>query len=562
MHELWGTMPAGPGVQIWTKHDKRTSCFPEPSMAATYAVQQCESTDVYMAAGLAARVNAPVKKRALASAVAGIPGLWADIDVNGGPESKTGAAPSTDAALELASSLLEPTVIVNSGYGIQAWWLFEDGAWIFGFEAEREQAARLSAGFQAALRAAARDAGYGLDSTHDLARLMRMPGTFNHKGRHDEQFGLVPVTLLEAEGPRYTVESLGGRAQKHMGASAGEALRTLSGRGVDITLGDVNPPFERLEELREILPDFRKAWNHTRTPKTAEWSLSHWDMAIASYLVQANFANQEIADTLRYHRRKHSDPGGKADRLDYLQRTIAKARSAERFEEAEREATLEREDTADQMARLNEDGVAPPAVVVHLFNKILGGPAVKELVQNGRDPDLARFHLVLADGREVPIGPVSSLINQGRFRERFAVVTAHLPKLIKANRWDDVVQALLSAATIREEREDTKASLVIGWLDSYVDRRTSADKDGACQAHDPFVNGDELFIALGPFNQWLRKVQGERVASMDLKLQLEFAGFERRTVNYRRDDGSKSSRSYFAGPVDLVEAAPKAAAAA
>lgn len=556
MRELWGGLPHGPGVQIWTKYDKRTSYFPDGEMAARYAVDQAGFGDVYVAAGLSARVNKPAKRRSSANEVAGIPGLWADIDVNGGPENKTDRAPSLQAALELAHALLEPTVIVHSGYGVQAWWLFEDGPWTFGFEAEREQAARLSAGFQAALRAAARDAGYGLDSTHDLARLMRLPGTLNHKGET-----AVPVTLIESDGPRYTIESLGGRADKHMGASAGEALKSLSGATVSIELGDVNPPFERLEELREIIPEFRKVWNHAKSAKTADWSLSHWDMAIASYCVQANFTDQEIADTLRYHRRKHGDPGGKADRQDYLQRTIAKARSAERFEEAEREANLEREDTADQIARLNESGAAPPAVTINLFNKILGGPAVKELVQNGRDPDLARFHLVLADGREVPIGPVSSLIAQGRFRERFAVVTAHLPKLIKASRWDDIVQALLNAATIREEREDTKASLVIGWLDSYVDRRTSSDRDGACQAHDPFVAGDELFIALGPFNQWLRKVQGERIQPMDLKLMLEFAGFERRTVNYRKDDGSKSSRSYFAGPADLVDATARAAAA-
>ena len=109
---------------------------------------------------------------------AAIPGVWVDIDVNGGPKAKRGYAPDLAAAAELARSLTEPTLLVNSGFGLHAWWLFEE-PWVFGSEQEREQAARILQGFQAALRRVAEQRGFRLDATHDLARLMRPPGTLN-----------------------------------------------------------------------------------------------------------------------------------------------------------------------------------------------------------------------------------------------------------------------------------------------------------------------------------------------------------------------------------------------
>src|SRR6185312_11252744 len=100
-----------------------------------------------------------------------------------------------------AHELLEPTLLVHSGYGLQAWWLLEE-PWMFPEHREQTQGKRVVAGFQGALRAAARRRGYGLDHTHDLSRVLRIPGTFNHKADP------VAVRLIEHGGKRYSIEEL------------------------------------------------------------------------------------------------------------------------------------------------------------------------------------------------------------------------------------------------------------------------------------------------------------------------------------------------------------------
>jgi hypothetical protein len=63
-----------------------------------------------------------------------------------------------------------------------------------------------------------------------------------------------------------------------------------------------------------------------------------------------------------------------------------------------------------------------------------------------------------------------------------------------------------------------------------------------------------LFVPLGQLHQYVRKVRGERIESEDLKALLESTGFERKTINYTKDNGDRSTRSYFVAPQDTIDA--------
>jgi energy-coupling factor transporter ATP-binding protein EcfA2 len=91
---------------------------------------------------------------------------------------------------------VEPAVI-GSGHGFQVWWLFRE-PWILESVEERERAAALLRRFQATMRAHAAIRGWVIDSTYDLARVLRPPGTINRKP------GLlpIPVTLERIEPDR------------------------------------------------------------------------------------------------------------------------------------------------------------------------------------------------------------------------------------------------------------------------------------------------------------------------------------------------------------------------
>lgn len=113
------------------------------------------------------------------SAVA-IGGLWAEIDTTDGDHKATNL-PTMEEAFDLLEGLpLAPSILVLSGGGIHAYWLFRE---LVAIETEeiRGEASRLVRGWQEFIRERMKAKGWKLDETHELARVFRVPGTLNHK---------------------------------------------------------------------------------------------------------------------------------------------------------------------------------------------------------------------------------------------------------------------------------------------------------------------------------------------------------------------------------------------
>jgi P4 family phage/plasmid primase-like protien len=159
---------------------------------AAYVLKRARDCDVYLGVGL--RGERLHKGRGEAKDVIALPGLYADIDIKH-PVHKAGNLPETieQARLILDTIPLPASLIIDSGHGLQAWWLFRE-LWIFATAEERQAAAHLNQRLQATLRAGAQLHDWHLDGTADLARVLRVPGTTNHK----DPANPVPVTILEA----------------------------------------------------------------------------------------------------------------------------------------------------------------------------------------------------------------------------------------------------------------------------------------------------------------------------------------------------------------------------
>jgi hypothetical protein len=277
-------------------------------------------SDLYTAVALVSeRSKLGPRQRARADQATAIAGLWLDVDVNGGPDGKTGAAPDQDTATKIAQELLTPTLLVSSGYGVQAWWLLDE-PWRFANRSEQHAAALMSAQWHALHRTEANQRGFGLDHTHDLARLLRLPGTTNDKGSAHR-----PVTVLADNEVRYTRRELTERC-----AAAGDVTVETSSGDVgtggalpDIVTRDPRVDQDRLEALLFNVPEFARSWTHGRGDG---WSLSEYDLSIATHAAQAGWSDQQIADLIAHHRRLWNPGDPKAARRDYLRRTIAKAR--------------------------------------------------------------------------------------------------------------------------------------------------------------------------------------------------------------------------------------------
>jgi hypothetical protein len=533
LRDLFGDAPSPDArIALWTKATKRTDYLGDASEAERFAGQP----DVYVHAALAGS-GAPRAKRPKAKHAAAVPGVWADIDVAGGPDDPPGKllAQNVDEALEVANAILTPTLVVHSGYGVQAWWLLEE-PWMLRTDDERGQAGRMAQGWQRLLRNAALDKGFGLDSTHDLARLMRLPGTLNNKGPEGTT---APVRVLEDDGPRYPVEDLATRAMA--------AVPPHEPAGKVQISPERRLPLQKFEALKEHSESFRHTWEHSRREReTKGWSMSEYDLALSSMAVNAGWSDDEVAELITEHRKRYvGEHDEKAVRQDYLERTIAKAHQNKKIDERS-----EHQDAAiSEMAEMAEspNGVPDPGRAISLFNEIIGGgregaPVIKELVQYGTEPEDARFVFVLADGKEINVGPYNNLRQTRRLDERIGPSTGFVMNPIKEDlRWISALTALLRIAQIREEVEDKTRE----WVKRYTDDRLGASREEAAREGEPFDEEGFIHVKAGPLARYVKMAMRERIAQADLAPLLRRAGFEQQTIHYETKDGKRSTASYW-----------------
>ena len=205
LRELYHGASAGI-ITAWSKTSRQTYSFSVDDIdsAARQILALCQSHDVYIGHGLQGSAP-PRRSRGNNEGVVFVGGIFLDIDTQEGPhgsaETPHGSKSlptDTDEALKILrdAGLPEPSLLVQTGGGCHAHWLYKEPKMIT-TEAERSDESALSRAFQQTVRAVFKRQGYELDSTHDLARLCRAPGTFNHK-----ESPVKPVQLL-AVGSRY-----------------------------------------------------------------------------------------------------------------------------------------------------------------------------------------------------------------------------------------------------------------------------------------------------------------------------------------------------------------------
>jgi hypothetical protein len=190
---LYGANPPG-NLVLWALQDGRSLWLPanEQERIAQEAIRLSRAQDVYFGIGLH---PAPlgVHERGKADGVTCIPGFWADIDVRGPAHKAENLPPTLQDAIELARAFdLPPAILTDSGHGLQAWWPFEE-PWVFADDEDRKRAQQLSRQFYATLQEYAEERGLRIDNTSDLTRVLRLPGTVNHK------LDPVPVRIIALE---------------------------------------------------------------------------------------------------------------------------------------------------------------------------------------------------------------------------------------------------------------------------------------------------------------------------------------------------------------------------
>ena len=153
-----------------------------------------EKQDVYFGVGIAE--DQKFKGRANSQDIIAIPAIWIDIDIKGAEHAQQDLPKTVDEILEKIP--LKPSLIVHSGHGLHAYWIFKE-CWYFDSVAEKKEAQKLLQGFQLFIK---QRLGYRLDSTHDLARVLRFPETINYKSEP------IKVKILQESSARYNPDDL------------------------------------------------------------------------------------------------------------------------------------------------------------------------------------------------------------------------------------------------------------------------------------------------------------------------------------------------------------------
>lgn len=371
---------SGQMISVWTLPDKRTrwcraddpgavasllseTVEQQPGIHAVYVGMGSLPADVIHAKQAEDPKRAPYF-RAKKSDVTGVVALWADIDVGtfgheGGPY-----PPDVESARRVLDSVgLPPTILINSGYGLQAWWVLSE-PWLaadYGNQdAARLDMYNLSRDWISTLRYRAdMIGGWKIDSVFDLSRLMRAPGSWNQKDSRNpkpvkiiehnpnavydlDQFRerLAPTRVLNAYSLR-AEGSTGLTAEQLPGVHLSEVWARVNSEAY--RANGYTPPW--LEDVLEWGTDadlLNRTWNGNRPDLFND--ASSYDASLARQLNDLKVDLERQVEAIMCRRLRSGEKPEKVDphiRQDYLLRTIAFTQASAREVEQRKDKAQE-----------------------------------------------------------------------------------------------------------------------------------------------------------------------------------------------------------------------------
>ncbi len=437
---LWSDKPSDLYLLIWTLQDKRSRWFRNIEEAAAAVAQTPK--DVYVGVGLSPRDYGP-SRRCPSEEIACIAGLWADFDLQSEAHKKALPATIPD-ALSIIPAGMPPTIVVATGNGAHAWWLFKE-PFVFENDQERRDAARLITRWHTLLRLNAAARGWAFDRLSDLARVLRIPGTINGKDSANPK----EVTVDRFTDRRYNFsdfEEVLDEAAVPDPETAERAAREWAERFEDKPLV-IDPaariPQEMLDGWMAQDMRFRNTWLRQRHD-LKDQSQSGYDLALADFGVEAGLTEQQIVDLIVHHRSLYAQK--QRTRIDYFQRTIAKAYRQGPTTETPQAAPDAPEDRPAGGGNAMPGPELSKALRCEQISRVLGVRIVRLLKITGKEP---AYHMELEDAK-IEFPNVGKLISQEAVRVAIAAAVGKLIPRIKPKHWEQLAQIMLDACIVEQ----------------------------------------------------------------------------------------------------------------
>ena len=523
-------------VLIWTLPDKVSHWVLASDIPSVVSQVErvVDGRNVYIGAGLSPQALA-WNERCGNDSIHGIVGLWIDVDILAPVHKKKNLPTTENEALELLHSVgPEPSFIIHSGNGFQAWWMFRE-PWIFEVDGDRRDAASLAAAWNKTFKIKAAESGWDLDATHDLARVMRVPGTLNQKSRPPK-----PVLIHSASGIRYNPAELEDFVVDRDFVQSQKVMSSFS----VILNPEVVPPFDKFQALMDNNSKAKASFDRKRSD-LQDQSASSYDMSLALWAAQANWTDQEIVDLLIAGRRKNGDD--LKLRVDYYERTISRARVAIAAQTSESELADLVSDIEMAKARGTplEREKARQNALKEVSTKL--GVNVLRVIKYTADPPDYRIETSLGSGM---IGGAKELISYTNMRARIAAITGVLLGRFTTKNWDSIVKLLLLACDEESAGSDaTEEGAVSSWLCDYLSERPPMDTvEEAIVESTPYFDGDGAIFVFGPdFHRFVNSTKMEKITPKEMGVKLRSHGCtpDVLRLDYR---GRRTSRSVWRLP--------------
>ncbi|MGA3099668.1 MAG: hypothetical protein ABSF25_24700, partial [Bryobacteraceae bacterium] len=463
---LWQHKPEAMYILIWTGQDKRSYWFKDVAAAGgLVASDACRNTCVFVGLGLSRADNGP-NRRCASKEIAGLCGVWADLDIASPAHAGKALPPTVADAISILPTYMPPTITVATGNGAQAWWLFKEPL-IFETDEESRDAARIINRWHTMIRLDCATRGWAYDRLADFARVARVPGTRNMKDpanpkdvhviscNESRRYGLSDFEEFLDHAAIPDIE-----AQEKTAQAWGERFKDAP---IAISLA-ARIPQEMIDGWLGLDARFRNTWERRRHDLKDD-SQSGYDMALADFGVEAGLPEQQIVDLIVHHRTIHGQR--QRTKLDYFQRTIARAfernpeaPAGQHFASTPAAAATSAPviastpvaasppvDTGSATQENPPPAMSPERAKADLCAKIstaIGIPVpITRLVRiTGKDPS---YRMELGDGAKIEFTTVNKFADQAAVRWAVATQTKWIMPQVKPMRWREIAQDMLHA---------------------------------------------------------------------------------------------------------------------
>jgi hypothetical protein len=535
---LWKFKPEDLHVLLWTLPDKRSHWYRDIAAAANFVLES-RGVDVYVGVGLSRADHGPTR-RCGSQEIAGICGFWADFDLRSDAHDKKALPTTIPDALSVIPASMPATIVIATGNGAHAWWLFKE-PYIFDGADDRLAIARQVARWNTLLCLRASSRGWAFDRLSDLARVLRIPGTQNLKDAANPK----NVVVHSFTDRRYDFADF----EDYLDAAAipdeqdqENAATERSERFADNPFRinpDVRIPQETLDGWMAANMRFKNTWLRQRDD-LKDQSQSGYDLALANFGIEAGMNEQQIVDLISHHRRQFAQRP--RTRMDYFQRTIARAAShksrgvggpavlpdpAIPYPTAGNYAP-----TGAQDGRLAEQprncGGPEPAIAKALLcqriSETLGVRVCRIVKFTGKEPT---YRMELEAGK-LEFSGVGKLMSQKVVRENIAASTGQIIQKFKGKEWDRLAQLMLDACMEQDGGEEMDARgaalLCIRQYLSEVAFIPGIEDQSAQDRRKPIVRDDQIAVCASDIQLYINKTGSQSISVQAVVAMLSACG--------------------------------------